>query len=98
MRIPDTALKNTVYLGSGESATDFHAIGTGFLIDHRRIPGGAYYLVTADHVAKKLKPTFAIRFNDKEGNSHIQQSQKHYVWWRHPTDKTVDAAVYFHGV
>ena len=98
MRIPDNALKNVVYLGSGSSAIDFHAIGTGFLIDHRRIPGGAYYLATADHVAKKLKAQFAIRFNDKEGNSHVQQSQKHYSWWRHPTDKSVDAAVFPWGL
>lgn len=94
MRVPDSALKSVVYLGSGSSSANFHAVGTGFLIDHRRIPGSAYYLVTADHVAKKLKPRFAIQFNDKDGKSHVQQSQKLFAWWRHPTDKTVDAAVF----
>lgn len=98
MRVPDNALKNAVYLGSGTSSADFRAIGTGFLIDLRRVPGGVYYLVTADHVAKKLKPQFAIRFNDKSGHSHVQQSQKHYKWWRHPTDKTVDAAAFPWGL
>jgi hypothetical protein len=98
MRVPDTALKNVVYLGSGDSSSSFHAIGTGFLVDHNRIPGGVSYLVTADHVARKLKPRFAIRFNDKQGKSHVQQSQKYYRWWRHPTDKSVDAAVFPWGL
>jgi hypothetical protein len=97
MRVPDAALKSVVYLGQG-TAEDFHAVGTGFLVDLRRVPGGVYYLITADHVAQHLKSQFAIRFNDKAGNSHVQQSQSPgYKWWRHPTDN-VDAAVFPWGL
>jgi hypothetical protein len=100
MRVPDLALKHVVYLGHGESAEDFHAIGTGFLIEHQRLPGGMYYLVTADHVVRGLhrKSRFAIRCNDKEGNSRVVQSQDRFSWWYHPTDKTVDAAIFPWGL
>lgn len=97
MRVPDAALRSVVYLGSGTSPENFHPVGTGFLIDHNRVLGGVYYLVTADHVAKRLKTPFAIRFNDKENESHIQQSQIPFSWWRHPTE-SVDAAVFPWGL
>ena len=97
MRVPDAALKSIVYLGHG-IAEDFHAVGTGFLVDLRRVPSGVYYLITADHVVQKLKPQFAIRFNDRVGNSHVQQSQSPgYKWWHHPAEK-VDAAVFPWGL
>jgi hypothetical protein len=98
MRVPDAAARSVVYLGQGTSPETFHAIGTGFLVDDKRVPGGVYYLITADHVAKRLKTPFAIRFNDQENKSHIQQSQLPFQWWRHPTDKSVDAAVFPWGL
>src|ERR1700722_14069799 len=96
VRVPDSALKNVVYLGHGDSAETFHAVGTGFVVDDQRVPGGVDYLVTAHHVVKllKRKTSFAIRFNDKEGKSHIQQSSSRFSWWYHPDDKSVDAAVF----
>lgn len=97
MRVRDAALQSVVYLGSGSSHDDFRAIGTGFLVDLNRVPGGVYYLITADHVAKSLKSPFAIRFNDKESKSHVQQSQIPFKWWKHPTD-SVDAAVFPWGL
>jgi len=99
MRVPDAGLRSVVYLGSGTSPDDFHAIGTGFLVDLKRVPGSVYYLITADHVAKRLKTPFAIRFNDRENKSHVQQSQIPFKWWRHPTEsESVDAAVFPWGL
>ncbi len=103
MRVPDTALKAVVYIGVGDTPDNFHAIGTGFLVERvRLILGKFYYLVTADHVAQRFKgkKPFAIRFNDKESKSHVQssQSQSHYSWWHHPTDKSVDAAIFPWGM
>ncbi len=101
MRVPDLALKSVVYLGTGDAPDNFHVIGTGFLIELLRpILGKFYYLVTADHVARRFKDKkrFAIRFNDKRGKSHVQSSQAHYSWWRHPSDKSVDAAIFPWGM
>jgi hypothetical protein len=100
MRVPDNGLKAAVYLGYGTSPEDFRPVGTGFFVD-RRLKGRprSYYLLTADHVARKLrKGQFAIRLNDYRGKAQIQQSEKYYEWWNHPTDKSVDAAVFPWGL
>jgi hypothetical protein len=99
MRVPDTGLRSIVYLGYGSPFDPFRAIGTGFLIKHQREQRNfpVYYLVTADHVARKLekmKPVFSVRLNDENGIAHGLFAPTAPKWWRHPTDKTVDAAVF----
>jgi hypothetical protein len=102
MRVPDNALRAIVYLGYRSKGVPFQAVGTGFIIGRERPNGeSAWYLITADHVAKKLeklKPTFAVRLNDTNGTARDispSVSTRHLAkWWRHPTNKTVDAAVF----
>jgi len=99
MRVPDAALRSIVYLGYQTPGGTFVAKGTGFLVDLNRTPGGAIYLITAHHVASKLNQPFAIRFNDRAGQSHVQLSQQpQHKWWYHPTDSSVDAAVFPWGL
>ncbi|MGA9884029.1 MAG: hypothetical protein WBQ34_09950 [Candidatus Acidiferrales bacterium] len=59
-----------------------------------------YYLITADHVIRRMRQPnkFAIRINHADGNSRQLQSSGAFEWWRHPTDKSVDAAVYPWGL
>src|SRR5208283_3721571 len=97
MRVPDSALKCVVYIGAATENGTFRAIGTGFIVYLVRKDGIAvYYLVTADHVRKELPNdrSFAIRINDELGNSQLMRSPQWPKWWRHSTDKSVDAAVY----
>lgn len=96
MRIPNQALRCVVYIGEISERGNFFPRGTGFLavIDHRAPL--ALYLVTADHVVRKLKDkkNFGIRLNDKEGRAQAYRSPNTLDWWLHPTDSSVDAAVY----
>jgi hypothetical protein len=97
MRIPDVVLKSVVYLGNATDKGIFKAIGTGFfaaILRSREQP--TFYLVTADHVRRGLvnDQNFAIRLNDGDGKAQILRSPTTFKWWRHPTDKSVDAAVY----
>ncbi len=100
MRVPDAGLESVVYLGRVESSGDFRAVGTGFLVNGRRPPAPRrYYLVTADHVVRKLgrNRRFAIRLNDRRHHAQIEMSpplSDFYKWWDHPTDRSVDAAVF----
>jgi hypothetical protein len=97
MRVPDNALKSVVYLGFKGKGIAFRAVGTGFFVSRQREEGVVLYLVTADHVARKLekmKPTFAVRLNDANGVACELIPQGKPKWWRHPDDKTIDAAVF----
>jgi hypothetical protein len=97
MRVPDQALKAVVYIGNATDAGTFRAVGTGFLVNVTRDNGlEIRYLVTADHVRRGLvnDKTFAIRLNDRAGNAQIMRSPSAPRWWKHPSDKSVDAAIY----
>jgi hypothetical protein len=37
---------------------------------------------------------FAIRVNDSDGKAQVLRSPSTFTWWRHPSDKSVDAAIY----
>jgi hypothetical protein len=85
------------YLGKATANGIFKAKGTGFfavILRGREQP--TFYLVTADHVRRALvnDRQFAIRLNDGDGTSQILRSPASFKWWKHPTDKSVDAAIY----
>ncbi len=97
MRIPDVALKCVAYIGEATPNGNFKAKGTGFfaaILRGRESP--TFYLVTADHVRRALvdDQNFAIRLNDSNGQAQILRSPTFFKWWKHPTDKSVDAAIY----
>jgi hypothetical protein len=97
MRIPDIARNAVVYLGRPLLPDGFKAVGTGFLVEHRRDSGViVQYLVTADHVRRALgkSPQFAIRVNDGTGKARTIPSPTWLQWFTHKTDKTIDAAIY----
>jgi len=101
MRVPDSALRSVVYIGNGGASKPFHAIGTGFIVHVKRENGlTAHYLVTAEHVREGLDNDrqFSIRLNDSAGKQQVLESPPYPQWWKHPTDKTVDAAVYPWGL
>lgn len=97
MRVPDIARTAVVYLGR-LLAGGFSAVGTGFLVEHRRTDSGiiVQYLVTADHVRRALGKAhqFAIRMNDGSGRAQNILSPTWLKWLTHKTDKTIDAAIY----
>jgi len=99
VRFPDTGLQCVVYIGEMTDA-GFKLRGTGFLVQVERLGGPIYYLVTAHHVIRDMKePTkFAIRLNRQDGTVGLIQSGGFFRWWRHPDDRSVDAAVYPWGV
>jgi hypothetical protein len=105
MRVPDSALRSVVYIGQRcppEKPETFSPIGTGFIVERERPPkiGKVLYLVTADHVRKRLieQKKFSIRVNRADGRSTVFSPPDFYDWWPHPTDKTVDAAVFPFGL
>lgn len=98
MRIPDVSLKCVVYIGNATTRGTFNLKGTGFIVSLQRAKDEPtiFYLVTADHVRRGLVDdrNFAIRINDSEGKAQTVRSPSAFKWWRHPNDKSVDAAVY----
>src|SRR5260370_42596670 len=84
MRIPDIARTAVVYLGK-PLAGKFSAVGTGFLVEHRRADSGitVQYLVTADHVRRALGNArqFAIRMNDGSGKAQSILSPTWLKWF-----------------
>ncbi len=97
MRVPEIVLRCVLYLGNATDNGTFNAKGTGFIVDVERSDGiPAHYLVTADHVRRGLRDdkNFAIRINDAEGKAQLLRSPRAFKWWRHPSDKSVDAAIY----
>ena len=103
MRVPDEIRQCVIYLGSPTVMADgrdaMRPRGTGFFVSiPLRIEGSntAYiYLVTAKHVADSLgdKP-FKIRINTNDGRSMMVNSGDSLTWWTHPTESTVDVAVF----
>lgn len=105
MRVPDSALRSVVYIGQRcppDKPEAFSPIGTGFIIERERPPkiGKVLYLVTADHVRKRLaqQKKFSIRVNRSDNTSAVFSPPDIYDWWSHPTDKTVDAAIFPFGL
>jgi len=98
VRIPNVSLSCVVYIGNATAKGTFKAKGTGFIVSlqRREDEPPIFYLITADHVRHGLVDdrNFAIRINDSEGKAQIIRSPSAFKWWRHPTDKSVDAAVY----
>jgi hypothetical protein len=96
VRLADDLRKCVVYLGFGDPAQpdSITPMGTGFFVGYAakgEMP--TVYLVTAQHVADKIKDCpFSIRYNTKgDGvgrNDHIDGIH----WFVHP-DKAVDIAV-----
>lgn len=99
MRLDDEIKKCVVFLGElGVGPADeapFVPKGTGFLIVGSQKYGACIYLVTAKHIAEKLHPPFAIRFNKKGGGADLVHFDRpeDIDWCFHPTDETVDIAV-----
>jgi hypothetical protein len=84
-----------VYLGIGDPAdpTSFDPSGTGFVVS---MPNkGGHYLVTADHVARKLGDGgFCVRLNRQIDGLAQCHHFDHANWIRHPTEpEKVDIAV-----
>jgi hypothetical protein len=96
VRIPESTVQSIVYIGQSDKGKFRHA-GTGVLIAHHYANIGrgekVYFLVTVDHVARSVGDSVAIRLNRATGESAQVLPPKGMQWWRHPTDKTVDAAV-----
>ena len=67
--------------------------GTGFLVSHEEDGYGFGYLVTARHVAKKVRPQgdVVVRVN-KKGEDAVNFTVKD-IYWAYHTDETVDVAV-----
>ncbi|MEI9960149.1 MAG: hypothetical protein WDM76_03155 [Limisphaerales bacterium] len=87
-------------MGVGESKGNSHQIwygGTGFFVgvDSKRISGASFlYLVTAKHVADKLKhPNFWLRANTRDGRAMHLMADQNTNWIFHSTDKAADIAI-----
>jgi hypothetical protein len=99
VRFPDGGLSSVVYIGEvGQHG--FQLRGTGFLIQIERDSGPLYYLVTAQHVIRRMKKPnqFTIYVNNAKGEGRILRNKGIHKWWTHPTDNTVDAAVFPWGL
>lgn len=100
MRVPEEARKCVVFVGlpvtmpNGQPGINLK--GTGFLtaVPSKSNPKRGYvYLVTAKHIADKLKgKKFAARVNTKDGRSK-RVIWEEIRWWYHPTDQLVDVAI-----
>jgi hypothetical protein len=93
VRLTDDVRGTVVYLGISDPAQpeSFEAVGTGFIV----CMGRHVYLVTADHVAKKLGDGgFSVRMNRKDSGLAENHHMDTVRWFRHPTDPLrVDIAV-----
>ncbi len=101
VRFPETGLRCVAYIGARVGKNGFRHRGTGFLCQVVREDASIhYYLVTAHHVIRDMKPQnrFAIRINHKDGMARQLHSGGALRWWTHPTDTSVDAAVYPWGL
>jgi hypothetical protein len=84
----------TVFFGGPDPKTgEIKLGGTGFLVVHKENGYGFGYLVTARHVAKKVRPhgDVVIRVN-KKGEDAVNFTVKD-IYWAYHTDETVDVAV-----
>jgi hypothetical protein len=95
VRFPDPGLKCVIYIGEVLQSR-FQLRGTGFLVQVQRQDGPIYYIVTAHHVIRRMKKPneFVIRLNHSDGKARQLRNKGFYRWWRHPTDDSVDAAVF----
>jgi hypothetical protein len=94
MRTSETARWMTVFFGGPDPMTgEIKLGGTGFLVVHKEDGYGFGYLVTARHVAKKVRPhgDVVIRIN-KKGEDAVNFTVKD-IYWAYHTDETVDVAV-----
>jgi hypothetical protein len=97
VRVSEDARKCSVILGwsasTAENPEDITPAGTGFLVYAGDSQDDGVYLVTAGHVAKKLKDEpFVIRFNDKSGPGKLEHLD--LADWKYPLDETIDIAVW----
>jgi hypothetical protein len=84
----------TVFFGGPDPKTgEIKPGGTGFLVVHKEDGYGFGYLVTARHVARKVRPQgdVVIRVN-KKGEDAVNFTIKD-IYWAYHTDETVDVAV-----
>jgi hypothetical protein len=97
VRVSEDARKCSVFLGwsasTKENPEDITPAGTGFFVYAGDFYDDGVYLVTAAHVARKLKnEPFVIRFNDKLGAGKLEHLD--LADWKYPLDKTVDIAIW----
>lgn len=101
MRVPDEVRQCVIYLGIPVPDVPGAArpIGTAFFVV---VPSetleqvGHIYVVTAKHVADVApqgKDVF-LRVNLKAGGSQLINSEGTLRWWFHPTDDSVDVAIF----
>jgi hypothetical protein len=84
----------TVFFGGPDPMTgEIKLGGTGFLVSYEEDGYGFGYLVTARHVAKKVRPQgdVVVRVN-KKGEDAVNFTVKD-IYWAYHTDETVDVAV-----
>jgi hypothetical protein len=94
VRTSENARWMTVFFGGLDPMTrEIKLGGTGFLVVHVEDSYDFGYLVTARHVAKKVRPhgDVVIRVN-KKGEDAVNFTVKD-IYWAYHTDETVDVAV-----
>jgi hypothetical protein len=101
MRVPEVLRQCVVFIGvsdvtpGGQPTLSFR--GTAFFVtvsSESRVDQGFYYLVTAKHVARRLRGReIIVRANTKDGRSQTISSGGPMGWWHHPADESVDVAV-----
>jgi len=94
VRTSENARWMTVFFGGPDPKTgEIKLGGTGFLVVHKEDGYGFGYLVTARHVAKKVRPhgDVIVRVN-KKGEDAVNFTVKD-IYWAYHTDETVDVAV-----
>lgn len=96
-RISEDARNCSVFLGWDASSADNPAAldpeGTGFLIYSGEGGASGVYLVTAAHIARKLRDApFVVRMNDEQGRARLDHID-HAYWYFHPKDSMVDIAL-----
>jgi len=100
--VSDEVRQCVVYLGLPaalpEGEMRMKPVGTAFFVG---IPAEGLenwnysYLVTARHVAQRLEGReFLVRVNLKDGGATFVRSGQGLRWWYHPSDATVDAALF----
>lgn len=100
MRLKMDVLKTVFYVGTKEPGSDFHALGTAFLIGLPSATGYMGYLVTARHVAEHFgDDPFYLRLNRKDGATQdfyvdmlAAEARDKIKWFFHPS-ASVDIAV-----
>jgi|SRR5208283_1039052 len=94
MKITEDVKNCVVFIAVKNDEGQLRFVATGFFVWLHVPEGGFLYLVTAKHVATRLKGRqFLIRVNLKDGSSDFVEAESGSNWWYHPKDESVDVAV-----